>query len=116
LTALGHPCSGKDLLLAGERIVNLERLFNVRHGFGRKDDQLPSRFSREPLDIFTFTLNPETGKMDPSVEPIHTGIIHDFQAMLDRYYSLRGWNDNGIPTIATLTRLGLSDEKYKVRP
>ncbi len=116
LTALGHPCTGNELLMAGERIINLERLFNVRHGFDRKDDQLPARFSREPLDIYTFTLNQKTGKMEKSVEPHHTGIIHDFQAMLDRYYSLRGWDANGIPTMATLARLGLSDEKYRVNP
>jgi aldehyde:ferredoxin oxidoreductase len=116
LTALGHPCTGNELLKAGERIVNLERLFNVRHGFDRKDDQLPTRFSREPLDIYTFTLNPDTGKMEKSVEPHHTGIIHDFQAMLDRYYTLRGWDANGIPTAATLARLGLNDEKYRVNP
>ena len=111
LTALGFEYTGDELLAAGERIVNLERMFNVRHGFGRKDDQLPARFSKEPLDIYAFTWDPETKKMNKSEQPDHTGIIHNFNAMLDRYYALRGWDTDGHPTPETLTRLGLDDAK-----
>ena len=38
-----------ELSEAGERINNLERLFNVREGFSRKNDTLPERFLKEPL-------------------------------------------------------------------
>lgn len=109
LRALGYETTGAHLLEAGERIVNLERLYNFRHGFGRADDQLPARFTEEPLEIYTFTLNEQTQKMDRSEKPAHTGRIHDFQAMLDRYYLLRGWNQDGAPSQATLARLGLDD-------
>ena len=40
---------GQELLLAGERIWNLERLYNNRAGLSRKDDTLPPRMTREPL-------------------------------------------------------------------
>jgi aldehyde:ferredoxin oxidoreductase len=109
LCALGHDYTGQTLLTAGERIVNLERMFNLRHGFNRKDDQLPARFSKEPLDIYAFVSNEKTGRKEKSGKPVHTGILNDFQAMLDRYYSLREWDANGIPTVKVLRRLGMED-------
>lgn len=108
LSALwGHEVSGQDLLTAGERIVNLERLYNVRFGLSRADDQLPARFTSEPLPIHTFEREAAGGGTRPSPEPVHVGRLNDFDAMLDRYYRLRGWTSEGIPTPDTLRRLGL---------
>jgi len=108
LSALwGREVSGEQLLTAGERIVNLERLFNVRLGLTRSDDRLPARFTTEPLDIYDFASNAATGQIARSAEPVHTGILRDFEKMLDRYYDLRGWDQNGIPTKKTLQRLHL---------
>lgn len=108
LSALwGQSIDAQELLTAGERIVNLERLYNVRLGLSRVDDRLPTRFTTEPLPIHTFERNPVTGEMQPTANPVHVGILHDFEAMLDRYYRLRGWDENGIPTPETLSRLGL---------
>ncbi len=99
----GHEVSGDDLLTAGERIVNLERLYNVRLGLSRADDCLPARFTSEPLAVYAF----EGGQA--SVEPVHVGRLRDFEAMLDRYYRLRGWDARGVPTPGTLRRLGLDE-------
>jgi aldehyde:ferredoxin oxidoreductase len=108
LSALGRPCTGEDLLTAGERIVNLERQYNVRHGFSRKDDALPSRFRLEPLPVYDFVPGPaETGPVR-SEEPVTVGRIQDFDGMLDRYYRLRGWDSDGVPTPETLSRLEIS--------
>jgi aldehyde:ferredoxin oxidoreductase len=87
----GLPTSEENLLLAGERICNLERIFNLRQGFRREDDTLPSRFLKEPI---------------PGVDGKHH--IVELQPMLDDYYTARGWDKNGIPQQETLTRLGLS--------
>lgn len=107
LSALsGQAFSGDDLLQAGERIVNLERLYNARLGLSSADDRLPARFD-EPLEIYSYERDEASGEMSFSPEPVHTGIIHDFGAMLDRYYRLRGWDTNGIPTPETLKRLEL---------
>jgi len=87
---LGLKYSEQDLLTIGERIVNLERLYNVRRGITRADDVLPPRFLREPLD----------------------GEAHEFPLddMLDQYYQARGWDVNtGIPTAVTIERLGLCE-------
>ncbi len=95
--ATGIESSAKitDLWKVGERIVNLERAFNVREGFGRKDDHLPIRMLTEPLH----TLG----------APGEGEVIREMEQFLDRYYNLRGWNKNGIPTPRKLSELGLAE-------
>lgn len=86
LTALtGEDFTEADLLNCGERIVNLERCFNVREGFSRKDDQLPQRFLKESLEGSTVELD----------------------QMLSKYYRLRGWSNQGIPQKRKLSELEL---------
>jgi aldehyde:ferredoxin oxidoreductase len=98
----------EELMTAGERIVNLERLYNVRQGMDRADDRLPERFTKEPLDVWEFTPDPETGWGTRSEEPVRAGaVVRDLDAMLDRYYDLRGWDREGRPTEETLERLGM---------
>jgi aldehyde:ferredoxin oxidoreductase len=75
----------------GERIYNLQRCYNVRHGITRADDRLPRRFSEEPSP---------SGNAE--------GEVIDLEPMLDEYYTLRGWDvDTGIPKPETLQALGL---------
>jgi aldehyde:ferredoxin oxidoreductase len=104
----GRPVTGADLLAVGERIVNLERLYNVRQGLSRADDRLPARFTTEPAPLYWYEEDPATGQMTRSEEPIRHGILQDFDAMLDRYYDLRGWTRDGLPTPETLARVGLA--------
>jgi aldehyde:ferredoxin oxidoreductase len=108
LQAQGMEITGQGLLEIGERIVNLERLYNVREGLSRADDHLPRRFT-EPLPLLTSETDPATGETRLGAQ-FMVGKLFDFEAMLDRYYRLRGWNTQGQPTEATLERLGLSDE------
>ncbi len=114
LRALGMDLSGEDLLRIGERIVNLERLYNVRQGFSRADDQLPARFTEDPADLYEFTLDEATGEVRRSEQPVATGIIHDWDAMLDRYYGLRGWDMEGRPLLDTCIGLDLKTEGRSV--
>jgi aldehyde:ferredoxin oxidoreductase len=81
------------LFKVGERIVNLERAFNVREGFTRKEDRLPDRMLNEPLHTFGA---PGEGEM-----------VREMEKFLDRYYELRGWTVNGVPTREKLEDLGL---------
>lgn len=74
----------------GERIWNLERVFNLAAGFTAKDDTLPKR-------ILT-----EGAPSGPA-----KGMVNRLGEMLPVYYQLRGWDADGIPTRATLKRLGL---------
>ncbi|HFD40728.1 MAG TPA: hypothetical protein ENJ31_12875, partial [Anaerolineae bacterium] len=80
---------------------------NVRHGLDRAADHLPRRFTEEALPLFAFERDPVSGRLRRSAEPLTYGRLEDFEAMLDRYYELRGWSPDGVPTAATLRRLGL---------
>lgn len=95
LTSLtGRPIPGADLLLVGERVANLQRLFNIREGFSRKDDMLPDRVKAIP----------SFGKY--SDEP--DCAIQDYEGMLTEYYEARGWNpETGEPDESKLNELGL---------
>jgi aldehyde:ferredoxin oxidoreductase len=74
----------------GERIVNLERAYLVRHGITRKDDNLPSRFLKEPLP---------NGNSK--------GSVFEIDPMLNEYYEERGWDSNGIPRAQKLRKIRL---------
>ena len=86
----------EELVEVAERILDLERAFNVRTGIRRKDDTLPRRFLEEPI--------PE----GPS-----KGMYTDEQTlnkMLDDFYTLKGWDKRtGIPTKEKLIKIGLED-------
>lgn len=110
LSALwGQEVSAEQLMAVGERIVNLERLYNVRLGLSRRDDHLPRRFTTEPLPIHSYEQDAVSGSVVRSPNPVHVGQLHDFEAMLDRYYDLRGWDRNGVPRPETIRRLGLDE-------
>lgn len=115
-TLYGHPLSPRAFLQAGDRIVVLERLLNVREGVRRKDDTLPERILEEtrPCDV---TAGPAKGSLwhrvvqwgcpktpTPSTRPPRLAL----DSMLDRYYALRGYNRNGVPMEKTLKRLKLA--------
>lgn len=109
LSALGIPVSGEDLLKAGERIVTLERLYNIRNGFDAGSDSLPARFTTEPLEVYEYTPGGEGQQAIRSEAPVMIARINDFNAMLQRYYALRGWSADGKPTPDTLKRLELTE-------
>ncbi|MCG3145610.1 MAG: hypothetical protein HONDAALG_03245 [Gammaproteobacteria bacterium] len=80
----------EKLLEVGERIWNMERMFNNAAGFTAKDDTLPKRLLSEPAQT-----GPAKGK------------ANDLQKMLPEYYKVRGWTPEGEPLQATRARLGL---------
>lgn len=86
----GIPFTIDELKIIGERIVNVNRLFNVREGFSRADDTLPTRFL-----------------VEPSPEGPSKGQIVELEYMLDEYYRYRGWDSNGIPTPERLNHLDI---------
>jgi aldehyde:ferredoxin oxidoreductase len=89
----GWDVTVDELERVGERIINLERLFNVREGVRRPQDVLPWKVMHEPIPD-----GPSAGMYCPPAE---------LAAMLDDYYALRGWDADGVPTTARLAALGL---------
>jgi len=96
--ATGMEFSKAQLMETGERIYTLERLFNLREGFTRRDDIIPERYFKEPTPIGL---------------PIAKGKKIDrkrFKRMLDEYYALHNWDRDGVPKKETLERLRLDKE------
>ncbi|MEN6435775.1 MAG: aldehyde ferredoxin oxidoreductase family protein [Anaerolineaceae bacterium] len=86
----GVPYSVEDFMKAGERIWNLERMFDLKSGITGKDDCLPERMMKDPI------------KTGPS-----KGEVNHLDKMLPEYYKLRGWDPKGIPTEEKLADLAL---------
>lgn len=80
----------EELMTAGERIINAERLFLEKAGFTRKDDSIPDRLTKTP-----------------SPDGPAEGLVCHLDEMLEEYYQLRGWTEEGYPEKELLSRLGL---------
>ncbi|MBM4425512.1 MAG: aldehyde ferredoxin oxidoreductase family protein [Chloroflexi bacterium] len=96
IVAMMAPATGIDFtfdksITQGDRIWNLERLFNLRAGFTDADDTLPSRL------------------LEPVPGGPRAGNRAVLQENLQTYYALRGWDEHGVPTKQKLEELGLED-------
>jgi aldehyde:ferredoxin oxidoreductase len=80
----------EELLLAGERIYNIERMFNKAAGMKPEDDRLPKRLTDQPI-----------------VNGPSKGEVSHIAVTLPEYYKVRGW-ENAFPTQETMERLGLA--------
>ncbi len=91
---LDAACDGgwtaERLTETGERVWNLERMFNMAAGFTKADDTLPKRLLEVPAPSGTAK-----------------GKVNQLDVMLPEYYEARGWTPDGEPTTQTLSRLGL---------
>jgi aldehyde:ferredoxin oxidoreductase len=93
LTAVtGVPFTTNDLIRVGERVWNLERLYNLREGFNKADDTLPPRLLQEPV-----------------ADGPSKGWVSKLEPMLKEYYRARGWDENGAPKPAKLADLELAN-------
>ncbi|MCE5275656.1 MAG: aldehyde ferredoxin oxidoreductase family protein [Syntrophaceae bacterium] len=88
--ATGESYSADAVMEIGDRIYNMERLFNFKAGLSGADDRLPERLIKNPIPA------------GPS-----KGMVSRLAEMLPEYYKLRGWDDAGTPTPEKLKSLGL---------
>lgn len=102
----GFDISPRELLRAGERAYNLEKLINVREGFTREDDRIPQAYVQ----------NIDTPIPAPEGDRYLTDWFgkrltrEDLEEILDHYYEERGWDiKKGVPTIEKLIELGLEE-------
>lgn len=81
-----------DLMMMGERINTVERIFNLREGLNPSDDTLPKRLLRD-----AFAEGPTKGQ------------VVELEGLLTDFYNLCGWDSvTGYPTKERLTQLGLT--------
>ena len=86
--AVGSDETDEEILLKGERVWNLEKMFNIAAGVEK--DTLPPRLLREALPS-----GPAKGR------------VAELYTMLEEYYKLRGWDTAGVPTSAKKEELAL---------
>ena len=89
-----------ELFMAGERIVNLERLFNLQHGRGNSNDRLPDMFFEKDYNAGVAPSKPAEW-MEP---------------MKQEFYKIMGWDDVGHPTAEKLAELGITRPQYATQP
>ncbi|MCW3489151.1 aldehyde ferredoxin oxidoreductase family protein [Dethiobacter alkaliphilus] len=88
--ATGFEYTAESVLEAGDRCNNVERLFNLAEGYTAADDTLPKRFLEESLP-----------------EGATKGKVFPLDQLLPKYYEVRGWGADGVPTEDKKKALGL---------
>ena len=93
----GRRLDFDEAMTVGERILNVQRCFNIMHGLTPEDDDLSERLLTAPAD------GPAKGI---TVRPHLKGMLHE-------YYQFMGWDQKtGKPLRRTLQRLGLIKEMH----
>jgi len=88
----GWRTSLYELLMVGQRRLNMMRVFNAREGIAREQDMLPKKGFIKLAGGATDGVGIEET---------------DFLQARERYYAMAGWDENGVPTEGTLRKLGL---------
>jgi aldehyde:ferredoxin oxidoreductase len=95
----GFEFTTEECLTLGRRIINLLRVFNIRHGFTPEQDSFSSRLGEPPAD------GPGKGGT----------LVPTFEKIKGVYYQEMGWNDRtGFPLPETLRRLGLKEAEQEL--
>jgi len=89
----GWNTTAFELMMVSERAINLARIFNIREGFTWKDDWLPPRFFRPKTSgaLSSTAVDPEKLREAKTI-----------------YYSMMGWNEQGVPTRTKLEELNIA--------
>ena len=93
----GYEIDAGEVLRIGERVWNMQKVFNLRAGCTREDDTLPPRLLREPL-----------------TEGAPKGRVWEREPLLDDYYRARGWDREGRPTPEKLSELDIGEAVVSV--
>jgi aldehyde:ferredoxin oxidoreductase len=119
---VGKQTTPDDLIRMSEAVYNFQRIFNLKMGFGRRQhDNIPYR-SAGPVKVVEYESRQE--RYDKQLVEQYKVEIEDkstvekvallrqfreeqYEKLKDAVYKRRGWTQNGIPTVATVKRLGI---------
>ena len=119
----GNKVTEKDIILMSERVYNFQRIFNVRMGLGtREQDTVPyravgpvteeeyvSRIDRYDIQIKEkLNVNPKHKSIEVKIQLLRKFREKEYELLKDAVYKRRGWNSNGVPTIAKVKSLGIA--------
>ncbi|GAP14555.1 aldehyde:ferredoxin oxidoreductase [Longilinea arvoryzae] len=118
----GKPTNIDEIILASERVYNLQRLFNLRLGYGTRQWDYPPYRLMGPATVAEYESRAERydGQLKEVVGYDPTGRTTEekmaalreykekqYDLLIDAVYQRRGWSKNGIPTLDTVRRLGI---------
>jgi len=118
----GRQASPEDLIVMSEAVYNFQRVFNLKMGYGRRDqDTLPyravgpvtveeyesrqERYDQQLVEKHAVTI--EGLSSEEKVAALRKHREDQYEKLQDAVYKRRGWTADGIPTVATVKRLGI---------
>ena len=84
----GWETSSYEVMAYGQRRINLTKIYNIREGLTADQDTLPERFFTDPITVGRWN--------DHFIDKAK------FQEMIQTYYAMMGWNEEGVPRYSTL--------------
>lgn len=118
----GVPVTIDDLILQSERVYNFQRVFNLRLGRGKREDDYPPYRAMGPVTAIEYEsrterydkelreligLDPDTMTTAEKMAAVRKYREDRYETLVDSVYARRGWNKDGIPTLETLLKLGV---------
>jgi aldehyde:ferredoxin oxidoreductase len=118
----GKHIDKEELILQSERVYNFQRVFNIKMGHGkREDDKIPyrsagpvtveeyesrqERYDQQLIELLDY--NPEGKATEEKMNVLRTHREDQYEKLIDAVYARRGWNNNGIPKLDILEKLGI---------
>lgn len=118
----GQPCTHEDLMHQSEKVYHFQRAFNLRLGYGKRQDDYPpyramgpvtereyeSRMERYDTQLREEAgINPEGMTLAEKVSALRKYRQDRYEQLLDAVYKRRGWTMDGVPTVETLKAVGV---------
>jgi aldehyde:ferredoxin oxidoreductase len=118
----GKKVTLEDLILQSEKVYNFQRLFNLRLGYGKRNEDYPpyravgpvtekeyeSRVERYDTELRDMVgIDPTTLSTKEKMEKLRAFRESRYEQLLDAVYKRRGWSNDGVPTLETVKRLGI---------
>ena len=118
----GLPFDKKRMIEDSERVYNFQRVFNLRRGYGKRiNDNQPYR-AAGPVTIEEYEsrverydkqlkekigFDPQNKTTEEKMKVLRNYREDQYESLRDAVYKRRGWNNNGVPTIDFLKKIGM---------
>ncbi|HQG39652.1 MAG TPA: aldehyde ferredoxin oxidoreductase C-terminal domain-containing protein, partial [Spirochaetales bacterium] len=118
----GEPLDWDGLIIQSERVYNFQRVFNLRMGHGLRNDDYPPYRAMGPVTPEEYesrkerydkqlseklNLKPETMSTAEKIAALRKYRLSQYESLVDAVYKRRGWNNQGVPTVEHLQKLGM---------
>jgi aldehyde:ferredoxin oxidoreductase len=118
----GKPMNSEEMVLQSERVYTFQKVFNLRMGYGQRKDDYPPYRAVGPVteeeylsraERYDTQIREQIG-LDPSIMTLTDKIaivrkyrLERYETLVDTVYKRKGWDNNGIPTVEHLKRIGM---------